>query len=299
MKKLRHPILPMSEVTGLSWFACDYQRSRRLHDLRIFGLLPHTEAMIGVRFLPTVLLLAAGAINAQLTPVKVPLIGCETGGQVAVETPKASTASVPIGPGIAAKLAYYASGNGLGVLAPRGWFCFGTVGSGGDQLTVAPEPIVKGKYFSSTWPGFQGPVVHLTHRLGETSGRFSVAEVIMRVFPDHNAFAEGVRKMFPDEKFASGPYPGDKLVYKTNTVVEYVTPPRLDGLGTYWAVKKSDSPINGVAILIEQATPDLLLLSVRLPTSFNGTASTIVHQVERDAERHPELLRLTPFKSPE
>jgi hypothetical protein len=102
--------------------------------------------------------------------------------------------------------------------------------------------------------------------------------------------------MFPDEKFASGPYPGDKLVYKSKTVVEYATPPRNEGLGTYWGLKKSESPTDGVAILIEQRTPDLLLLSVRLSPSSNGTVSTIVHQVERDTERHPERLRLRPFK---
>lgn len=252
--------------------------------------------MIGGRFSPALLVLLAGTISAQQALVQVPLVGCETGGQVPVETPKASTAPVPINPQMAARLAYYASGNGLGALAPRGWFCFGTVGSDGDELLVTADPSDAGKHFMRTRPGFRGPVVYLTHRLGGTSGRFSVAEVIMRVFPDHKAFAEGVTEMFPFKKFAVGPYPGDRLTYKGKTIVEFTTPARTDGLGTYERLEKNDRPIDGVAILIDQAEPDLLLLSVRLPQGFNDTVSTIVHQVERDTEHHPERLRLRPFK---
>lgn len=111
----------------------------------------------------------------------------------------------------------------------------------------------------------------------------------MRVFPDFKAFAEGVTKMFPDEKFVAGPYPGDKLMYKSKTIVEYATPARTDGLGTYWGLRKSDGAIDGVAILIDHAPPDLLLLSVRLPPDFADAVSTIVHQVERDTERRPKL----------
>jgi len=197
---------------------------------------------------------------------------------------------------MAAKLANYASGSGLGVLAPRGWSCFGTVGSDGDELLVTTDPDDARKHFMNTRPGFRGPVVYLTHRLGGTSGRFSVAEVIMRVFPDHKAFAEGVTQMFPYMKFAVGPYPGDRLTYKSKTIVEYTTPARTDGLGTYARLEKNDRPIDGVAILIDQAEPDLLLLAVRLPQDLKEAVSTIVHQVERDTEHHPELLRLRPFR---
>lgn len=271
----------------------DFRKQPRFRSLE---LLPHTEGMIRGRFSLAGLVLLAGAISAQQAPLQVPLVGCETGGQVPVETPKASTASLPISPQTAAKLAYYASGNGLGVLAPRGWFCFGTIGSGGDELLVTTDPADSRKHFMSTRPGFRGPVVYLTHRLGGTSGRFSVAEVIMRVFPDHKAFAEGVTEMFPLEKFAVGPYPGDRLTYESKTIVEYTTPAHTDGLGTYARLEKNGRPINGVAILIDQAEPDLLLLSVRLPQDLNDAVSIIVHQGERDTEHHPELLRLRPFK---
>jgi hypothetical protein len=44
-----------------------------------------------------------------------------------------------------------------------------------------------------------------------------------------------------------------------------------------------------VAILVGQATPDLVLSAVRLPADFAEMASTIVHQIERDTAQHPQL----------
>jgi len=68
-------------------------------------------------------------------------------------------------------------------------------------------------------------------------------------------------------------------------VVEYKTPAQTDGLGTYNStLKKNNNAIDGAAILVGP-TPDLLLLSVRLPPELNGLASVIIRQIERDAER--------------
>ena len=48
-----------------------------------------------------------------------------------------------------------------------------------------------------------------------------------------------------------GPYSSDELVYKSDRVVEYRTPPRLEGLGTITSrLKPSDRPIGGVATLL-------------------------------------------------
>jgi len=134
--------------------------------------------------------------------------------------------------------------------------------------------------------------------LVDTSGRFSVAEVIMRVFPARKAFAEGVAENFPwaKERYRAGPCPGDRLTYKSASVVEYLTPAQTDGLGTYWGLLKGDSPINGVAILIGEPTLDLVLSAVRLPAEFADAVSAIVSQVERDTERHPERLGLRSIK---
>ncbi len=65
-------------------------------------------------------------------------------------------------------------------------------------------------------------------------------------------------------------------------MVEYRTPAQTDGLGTQSWLPKSDRPIDGVAILVGE-DPDLLLLSVRLPSESNALTKVIVDQVERDA----------------
>jgi hypothetical protein len=65
---------------------------------------------------------------------------------------------------------------------------------------------------------------------------------------------------------------------------EYKTPAQTDGLGTHSWLKKNGSPIEGVAMLVGP-TPDLLLLSVRLPPELVRLTSVIVHQFEGDAER--------------
>lgn len=80
------------------------------------------------------------------------------------------------------------------------------------------------------------------------------------------------------------PYPKDVLTYRGENVVEYKTPAQTDGLGTHFWLKKNGNAIAGVAMLVGQ-TPNLLLLSVRVPPELDGLTSVIVHQVERDAER--------------
>ena len=115
---------------------------------------------------------------------------------------------------------------------------------------------------------------------------YEVAKIIARVFPAYKAFAIGVvQELAPAHRFIFGPYPKDALIYKGKKAVEYMTPPQTDGLGTTnSSLKKNGSRIEGVAMLTGQ-TPDLLLLSVRLPPELSGLTSIIVHQVERDAER--------------
>ena len=201
----------------------------------------------------------------QPTAVSVPFIGCKSGGQVAPEAPKGTSTSVRITAQEAQGLAYYESAPGLGVLAPRGWHCFGTYGSGGDALFVSPQSIDT-PLFAPGWKGFAGPAIEFAHRFGDTFGRFAVAEVIARVFPAYKMFATHVMEEIPASPFTFGPYSKDSLTYKRTTVVEYKTPAQTEGLGTHSSLLKNGSPIEGVAILIGQ-TPDLLLLSVRLPRS--------------------------------
>ena len=120
----------------------------------------------------------------------------------------------------------------------------------------------------------------LSHSYGETSGRFEVASIIARVFPAFKAFVAEVNEGF-DIAFPSGSYPKDRLSYRGKTVVEFETPAKTGGLGTRSSVKMNGSPIDGVAILVGKKTPDLVLLSVRLPGNLAKLTHEIVHQVER------------------
>jgi hypothetical protein len=230
----------------------------------------------------------AVAVSAQRTVVSVPFIGCKSDGQVGpMDAPEGTSVSVPLSAKEAQQLAHYSSANGLGVLGPRGWYCFGTYGSSGAALFLSSQPIDTANMFS-TRNGFTGPAIEISYSDGDTSGRFNVAEMIARVFPAYKAFATRVAEEFvlPASSLPLGPYPKDTLAYKSKTVVEYKTPAQTEGLGTRSWLKKNDSPIEGAAILIGQ-TPDLLLLSVRLPPGLNGLTSAIVRQFEGDAARRP------------
>jgi len=140
--------------------------------------------------------------------------------------------------------------------------------------------------FSDKWEGFSGPVVQISHEFGGTSGRYGVAEIVARVFPAHKAFianviAEGFETA---ADIPSGPYPNDKLHYRSKEIVEYETPPQTDGLGTRSRLQKNGSAILGVAML---SGPDeelnLSLLSIRLPVGSENLSTAIIQQAEREA----------------
>jgi hypothetical protein len=232
---------------------------------------------------------SAQAIAAAASPQKldahIPFVGCKADGQAGpVNAPNGKSMVLPIAAEAAQRLAYYKSEQGIGVLAPRGWYCFGVYGSSGYSLYVSPQPITTANLFSTTWSGFTGPVIEIAGEDGDTSGRFGVARTIALVFPAHRAFVEKVIEegIEPANSFPFGPYPKDKLIYRSKEMVEYQTPGDTDGLGTNSRLKKNADPISGVAVLMGQS-PDLLLLSVRLSPNLADLTSNIVQQVERDA----------------
>ena len=222
--------------------------------------------------------------NTSNTATTVPFIGCRSDGQVGpLEAPKGGNKVVKISAKAAQQLAYYQAEEGLGVLTPRGWYCFETYGSSGNSLFVSPQPINATTLFSDNWKGFTGPVIQISAEDGETSGRFEVARMIARVFPSHKAvvrrvIAEGIE---PASDFPSGPYPKDRLIYKSNESVEYETPALTNGLGTQSRLQKNADPIRGVAVLTGQE-PSLLFLAVRLPSEIADLTSPIIQQMEYD-----------------
>ena len=217
--------------------------------------------------------------------ITVPFVGCDSDGQVGpVDAPTGDRKVVQVSAQAAQQLAYYKAEYGPGVLAPRGWYCFSTYGSNGSNLYVSPKPITSAELFSDSWKGFPHPAIQISISLGDTSGRFQVAQVIARIFPDYKKFVEQVteEKIEPASSFPFGPYPKDKLTYRGKDIVEYVTPGNVEGLGTHSRLQMNADPISGVAILIGR-TPDLLQLSMRLPKEQRDLGPIIVQQVERDA----------------
>lgn len=234
------------------------------------------------------LILSLGAPAQAQTAVPVPFVGCKSDGQAGpLEAPVGKTRNLPINMHAAQRLAFYKADTGPGVLAPRGWYCLGVYGSGGDAIYVDPRPLEEVGIFSSHGTGSTGPIIRLQRVYGETSGRSEVAQIVARVFPGHKAFVTGVMEMFdqPASEYPSGPYPTDALHYRSKNVVEYHTPAQTEGLGATYPLKKGALPMSGVAILIGKA-PDAVLLSVRLPPDLAALAPTIVRQAERDVLSH-------------
>jgi hypothetical protein len=222
------------------------------------------------------------AVVAHAANAIVPFVGCPSDGQTGpVDAPRAASKSLPIPAAAAQQLAYYQADQGLGVLAPRGWHCFGVYGSNGASLYVTPDPIDSKRVFSDSW-AMNGPAVQVSLDEGGTSGRFEVARIVARIFPAHRDFVNRViaERIVPASSFPSGPYPNDKLTYKHKDLVEYETPAESDGLGTQSPLGKSADPIRGAAIF-SPAEPTLTVLFVRLPRALSGLSTVIIRQFER------------------
>ena len=217
----------------------------------------------------------------------VPFVGCASDGQLGPrKAPHRASKTLPLSPEFASRLAYYQAEDGSGVLAPRGWHCFGEYGSNGGSLFVAPDIIDRQLVFSEKWKGFSGPAIQISDSFGGTSGRFEVASIVARVFPAHRTFVSRViaEDIEPAAEFPFGPYPGDKLRYRSQEIVEYETPPQAEGLGTRSRLRKDNSAIRGVEILSGSPEElDLLSLSIRLPEDLAILTRPIVQQTEREA----------------
>jgi hypothetical protein len=118
--------------------------------------------------------------------------------------------------------------------------------------------------------------------------------MIARVFPAHRSFVRKViaEDIEPASNFPSGPYPNDKLNYKSKEFVEYQTPPQTEGLGTQSRLLKNADPIGGIAMLVGEdpktgEPPSLLFLAVRLPSQMTNLTSAIIQQTEYEGT-HPK-----------
>lgn len=249
-----------------------------------------------LRALPVLVAIALpAALHAQAT---VPFVGCPADGQIGpVSAPDGKPKKVALAPELAAKLAWYQSAKhavGLGVLAPRGWHCFGTYGSNGASLYVAPEPLdSKQVLLHRNWPGFTGPAVQVSLSDGGTSGRFEVARIVARVFPDFQNFAQRViaEKVEPAADFPFGPFPADQLTYPSQHTVEFTTPAEVQGLGTASWLLPSSLPIRGAVMLFPEDDMSVQQISVRLPAEEQALERVIVQQKELELLQPAAALR--------
>ncbi len=247
---------------------------------RLYGCL----ALIGltIPIFPSLATQANPAVTVTNGNMNVSFIGCNSDGQLGpLEAPKSAQLEVRLDGTAAGRLTLYEAEYGAAVLAPRGWFCFGTYGSVGATLYVTPEPLTSAVVLDSKWEGIKGSGVEAVTRRGDTSGRFEVARVVARVFPEQRAFvdkviAEGIE---PASHFPIGPFPSDHLTTLSNRIVEFVTPPQTQGLGSFNNMRPASNSISGVAIL-NGNVPDLSMMTLRLPQDLNDLTPIITRQFE-------------------
>jgi hypothetical protein len=210
---------------------------------------------------------------ANLLRAKVPAVGCPQDGQVGFQDPPAlpETVDVTVPQRTEQSLAFYSAYEGMesGILAPRGWNCFGTYGSAGSTLYVVPHQL-SGEILDRPEKVKDGFAVIKSISLGDTSGRFAVAKIGGRIFPRARAFAVGVRNEGVDDPkdFVFKPWPADRIIYLSDYAASYMTPPGAVGLGTAFGLSPGKEQIFGLVFLTDiegkNGGPVLEGISVRL-----------------------------------
>jgi len=200
---------------------------------------------------------------------KVTVVGCPSDGQTGpVAVPDAAelakwTPKLP--QATAQKLAYYRSAD-IGVLAPRGWHCFGLYGSNGSMLIVAPEALDANDFFGAAPRPLTGPAVQVAISDGDTSGRFEVARIAARLFPKRMDLVQAViDEGAPASDYPTGPFAGDIIKHRDGKKVVFETPADREGMGTMSRLQKNAAPIDGVAML---AGDNALMMVARVPKEF-------------------------------
>jgi hypothetical protein len=224
--------------------------------------------------------LLMSAMQAALAAETIPVIGCPSDGQMGPIAPPAnSTAPLDADAKIAQQLAYYQAAESPRVLAPRGWNCFGTYGSSGEELIVAPARIESSQLSAIR---VTGPGISMTHSLGGTSGRFDVAKYAARFFPTRahdfvsNLERETKQLDLPElDKLPS--FDTDTYRQVSPTLVRFETPGARDGVGTRGTlVKSADSVSGAIALTGDDDEPDLSILRVRLAPEQRALTETIL-----------------------
>ena len=236
-----------------------------------------------IRAAAVVIALGALAASAPLAAATraVPFVGCPSDGQVG-PLPSPASSKVPRAPeSQAARLAYYAMGEGevgLGILAPRGWHCVGLYGSDGKVLIVTPDKHSAEEFFAASKAGLRSPAVEVRFSFGGTSGRYAVMNAIGRYFPGRRDYLRQMEKEgLVFSPLPTGPFVGDRIRARTPTRVRFTTPANRKGEGTDWRLAPGREPVEGILIILDgEDGPSLLGVNVRLPPSQRGLTETIL-----------------------
>jgi len=113
------------------------------------------------------------------------------------------------------------------------------------------------------------------------------APTVARVFPHYRRFVEKLitQGIAPASYFHFSPFPADKLTYKSDRLVEFVTPSDAVGLGTYgqtW-LAQGNGDITGFAMIIAGNNLNPIQLSIRLPPTLATLGPVIIEQAEHEA----------------
>ena len=106
-----------------------------------------------------------------------------------------------------------------------------------------------------------------------------LAEVFSRLFPFKRAFIHSAAAEYDaPHRYPRGPFPGDSTVRRSRTEVDYTTPPRRQGMGTYESrLQPGRDPIVGTAMLARvQGVDSVVLLNIRLPPQLHALGPAIL-----------------------
>jgi hypothetical protein len=226
--------------------------------------------------------------------VLVPFVGCPGSGQLG---PAAAPAGKPvlaaISPKVGPQLAFYKGAHGQGVFAPVGWYCREWYGSNGYIVVVTPAPPPD----HTPAQRVSGAGVEFLFRYGDTSGRFDVADISARFFPDvMRDFIQGVRdeELEPQSRAKPTRYLKDTVKRISERISEFSTPEREAGFGTEGLLAQSDEPVRGVVALnAPSEDTDISVLRVRLPAGQKLLSDAIV-EIETHCLVTPQRCELKP-----
>ena len=243
--------------------------------------------------LPALGSLSGWAYAASPPLSKVPFVGCPL---LSMGTPVAAPHRAPrivaVKASLAARIAYYAGASQYwpGAYAPRGWHCRVWSGANGSFMVVTPEPPPDVTPHASV----TGPGVFASISIGGTGGRFDVAQVGARFFPQAlRAFIQKVRTGdadLPAAHFVVKPYPDDIATQVGNRMIEFTTPAFHEGFGTsgaYPIFMVSDQAVRGlVAFSVKPPAasptwPNLQEYEIRLPKKERSLAMPLIQLEEQ------------------